>query len=53
MQLAERFRLPLITFIDTPGAYPGVGSEERGQTEAIARNLFEMSMLRSADHQRA
>jgi acetyl-CoA carboxylase carboxyl transferase subunit alpha len=46
MRLAERFRLPLITFIDTPGAYPGVGSEERGQSEAIARNLFEMSVLR-------
>ena len=46
MRLAERFRLPLITFIDTPGAYPGVGSEERGQSEAIARNLFEMSLLR-------
>src|ERR1700691_1542059 len=46
MRLAERFSLPLITFIDTPGAYPGVGSEERGQSEAIARNLFEMSVLR-------
>ena len=46
MRLAERFKLPLITFIDTPGAYPGVGSEERGQSEAIARNLFEMSVLR-------
>ena len=46
MRLAERFRLPLITFIDTPGAYPGVTSEERGQSEAIARNLFEMSLLR-------
>jgi acetyl-CoA carboxylase carboxyl transferase subunit alpha len=46
MRLAERFGLPLITFIDTPGAYPGVGSEERGQSEAIARNLFEMSVLR-------
>ncbi|HZF25499.1 MAG TPA: acetyl-CoA carboxylase carboxyltransferase subunit alpha [Steroidobacteraceae bacterium] len=45
MKLAERFRLPLITLIDTPGAYPGVGSEERGQSEAIARNLFEMSTL--------
>jgi acetyl-CoA carboxylase carboxyl transferase subunit alpha len=43
--MAERFRLPLITFIDTPGAYPGVGSEERGQSEAIARNLFEMSLM--------
>jgi acetyl-CoA carboxylase carboxyl transferase subunit alpha len=45
MRLAERFRLPLITLIDTPGAYPGVGSEERGQSEAIARNLFEMSVM--------
>ncbi len=45
MKLAERFRLPLVTLIDTPGAYPGVGSEERGQSEAIARNLFEMSRL--------
>lgn len=45
MRLAERFRLPLITFIDTAGAYPGVGSEERNQSEAIARNLFEMSLL--------
>jgi len=46
MKLAERFRVPLITLIDTPGAYPGVGSEERNQSEAIARNLFEMSTLR-------
>jgi acetyl-CoA carboxylase carboxyl transferase subunit alpha len=46
MQMAERFRLPLLTFIDTPGAYPGVGAEERGQSEAIARNLLEMSRLR-------
>jgi len=46
MKLAERFRLPLITLVDTPGAYPGVGSEERNQSEAIARNLFEMSTLR-------
>ena len=46
MQLAERFRIPLITLIDTPGAYPGVGSEERNQSGAIARNLFEMSSLR-------
>ena len=45
MKMAERFGLPLITLIDTPGAYPGVGSEERGQSEAIARNLFEMSVL--------
>jgi acetyl-CoA carboxylase carboxyl transferase subunit alpha len=47
MKLAERFGLPLITFIDTPGAYPGVGSEERNQSEAIARNLFEMALLRT------
>ena len=45
MKLAERFRLPLVTLIDTPGAYPGVGSEERNQSEAIARNLFEMAQL--------
>lgn len=45
MQLAERFKLPIITFIDTPGAYPGVGAEERGQAEAIARNLREMATL--------
>jgi acetyl-CoA carboxylase carboxyl transferase subunit alpha len=47
MKLAERFHLPVLTFIDTPGAYPGVGAEERGQSEAIARNLFEMSRLRT------
>lgn len=46
MKLAERFRLPLVLLIDTPGAYPGIGAEERGQSEAIARNLFEMSRLR-------
>jgi len=46
MQLAEKFSLPLITLIDTPGAYPGVGAEERGQSEAIARNLFTMASLR-------
>jgi acetyl-CoA carboxylase carboxyl transferase subunit alpha len=45
MRMAERFRLPLITLIDTPGAYPGVGAEERGQSEAIARNLYEMARL--------
>ena len=45
MKMAERFRLPLFTFIDTPGAYPGVGAEERGQSEAIARNLLEMAEL--------
>ena len=47
MKLAERFRLPLFTFIDTPGAYPGIGAEERGQSEAIARNLLEMAELRT------
>ncbi len=47
MEMAERFRLPILTFIDTPGAYPGVGAEERGQSEAIARNLLEMSKLRT------
>jgi acetyl-CoA carboxylase carboxyl transferase subunit alpha len=47
MKLAERFRLPIFTFIDTPGAYPGVGAEERGQSEAIARNLFEMATLKT------
>ena len=46
MHLAEKFSLPIITFIDTPGAYPGVGAEARGQSEAIAKNLFEMSKLR-------
>jgi acetyl-CoA carboxylase carboxyl transferase subunit alpha len=46
MKMAERFRIPLVTLIDTPGAYPGLGSEERNQSEAIARNLFEMSTLR-------
>jgi acetyl-CoA carboxylase carboxyl transferase subunit alpha len=45
MRTAERFRLPVVTFIDTPGAYPGIGAEERGQSEAIARNLFEMAGL--------
>ncbi|UCC15614.1 MAG: acetyl-CoA carboxylase carboxyltransferase subunit alpha [Gammaproteobacteria bacterium] len=47
MELAARFRLPVITLIDTPGAYPGVGAEERGQSEAIARNLARMSELRT------
>ena len=47
LELAERFKLPVLTFIDTPGAYPGVGAEERGQSEAIARNLFVMSKLRT------
>jgi len=47
MEMAERFKLPILTFIDTPGAYPGVGAEERGQSEAIARNLFVMSRLKT------
>ena len=47
MKLAEKFSLPIISFIDTPGAYPGIGAEERGQSEAIARNLFEMSTLKT------
>ena len=47
MRLAERFHMPVLTFIDTPGAYPGVGAEERGQSEAIARNLIEMAELRT------
>ncbi|GKT12343.1 MAG: acetyl-CoA carboxylase carboxyl transferase subunit alpha [Thiomicrorhabdus sp.] len=46
MKMAERFGLPVITFIDTPGAYPGINAEERGQSEAIARNLIEMAELR-------
>ncbi|MBI3149526.1 MAG: acetyl-CoA carboxylase carboxyltransferase subunit alpha [Betaproteobacteria bacterium] len=46
MRLAEKFNLPLVTFIDTPGAYPGVGAEERGQSEAIGRNLYEMAGLK-------
>lgn len=46
MELAERFKLPIITFIDTPGAYPGIGAEERGQSEAIARNLKVMAGLK-------
>ena len=47
MQLAERFQLPIISFIDTPGAYPGIDAEERGQSEAIAKNLMVMSSLRT------
>ncbi|MED5509980.1 MAG: acetyl-CoA carboxylase carboxyl transferase subunit alpha [Pseudomonadota bacterium] len=47
MKMAERFGLPVITFIDTPGAYPGIGAEERGQSEAIARNLYEMAKLKT------
>ena len=45
MKMAERFNFPVLTFIDTPGAYPGIEAEERGQAEAIARNLFEMAQL--------
>jgi len=45
MQTAERFKMPIVTFIDTPGAYPGIGAEERGQSEAIARNLKVMARL--------
>ena len=47
MKLAEKFHMPILTFVDTPGAYPGIGAEERGQSEAIARNLYEMSKLRT------
>lgn len=47
MRMAERFHMPVLTFIDTMGAYPGIGAEERGQSEAIARNLIEMSELRT------
>jgi acetyl-CoA carboxylase carboxyl transferase subunit alpha len=47
MKLAEKYGLPVVTFIDTPGAYPGIGAEERGQAESIARNLMEMSRLRT------
>ena len=47
MKLAEKFSLPIFTFIDTPGAYPGIGAEERGQSEAIGHNLYEMSHLRT------
>ena len=47
MKMAERFQLPILTFIDTPGAYPGIGAEERNQSEAIARNLFVLSRLKT------
>jgi acetyl-CoA carboxylase carboxyl transferase subunit alpha len=47
MKLAERFHLPILCLIDTPGAYPGINAEERGQSEAIARNLFEMATLKT------
>ena len=46
MKLAEKYNIPVLTIIDTPGAYPGLGAEERGQAEAIARNIFEMSILK-------
>ena len=46
MKLAEKFNIPVVTLIDTPGAYPGLEAEERGQAEAIARNLFEMTLLK-------
>ena len=46
MQTAEKFNLPIMTFVDTPGAYPGIGAEERGQSEAIGRNLYELTRLR-------
>ncbi|MDF1529463.1 MAG: acetyl-CoA carboxylase carboxyl transferase subunit alpha [Sedimenticola sp.] len=48
METAERFKLPILTFIDTPGAYPGIGAEERGQSEAIAKNLLVMSGLKTS-----
>jgi acetyl-CoA carboxylase carboxyl transferase subunit alpha len=47
MRMAEKFQIPILTFIDTPGAYPGIGAEERGQSEAIARNLYVMAELRT------
>lgn len=47
MKLAEKFSMPLIVFVDTPGAYPGIGAEERGQAEAIAKNIFEMARLKT------
>lgn len=47
MHMAEKFRMPVLTFIDTPGAYPGIGAEERGQSEAIARNLYAMAELKT------
>ena len=47
MKLAEKFNIPVVTLIDTPGAYPGLEAEERGQGEAIARNIYEMSVLKT------
>ena len=52
MKLAEKYGLPVICLIDTPGAYPGIGAEERGQSQAIAENMYEMSRLQDADHLR-
>ena len=52
MRLAAKFRRPIITLVDTPGAYPGIGAEERGQAEAIANNLKEISKLPVSDHRR-
>ena len=49
MKLAAKFSAPVITLIDTPGAYPGLGAEERGQSEALARNILEMSVLPTSD----
>src|SRR5690554_8089697 len=46
MRMAEKFNIPIVTFVDTPGAYPGLEAEERGQGEAIARNIFEMSSIK-------
>ena len=48
MKLAEKFGRPILTFLDTPGAYPGMDAEERGQAEAIARNLYEMARIANA-----
>ena len=50
MKLAEKFGLPIFTFVDTPGAYPGIDAEERNQSEAIGRNLFVMAAAEDADH---
>ena len=47
MRMAEKFKMPLITLVDTPGAYPGIGAEERGQSEAIARNLYALAELKT------
>ncbi len=50
MKSAEKFGIPVVTFVDTPGAYPGLEAEERGQGEAIARNILEMTRLKSANY---